>query len=195
MLDRIITLATIAGIALSIAWAYSWLNSTEKPAGVSTLLPVASEVKDEKMADAVMQKPIQVFAAREKVGRKLNLPPEIIADEKKEVVAASAIQADGFARGHTVTGVLDKETGVVKIYDRPDELPWLRFRSDGFAWAGAGLLNGESAARVMLVQHFASVKKVTLSGVASVDQPMGASSIANNHGLNTFIGVGVTIPW
>lgn len=196
MLDRIITLATIAAMAFAVWWAYEWFNSTGSlPVGASTLLAGAGEVKRESTVDAAMKKPPQVFKNREKVMEKLDLPPEVIADVNKEVTAASAIPPEGFARGHTVTGVIDKTSGEVTIYDRPDALPWIRFRQDGFVWAGAGLLNGENAARVLVMQHLVSVKSLTVSGMASADQPMGSSSIANNHGLNTFVGLGVTIPW
>lgn len=196
MLDRIITLATIAAIAFAAWWAYEWFNSTKKsPVGVSTLLAEAPEIKHEEKTDAVMQKPPKVFKNRNVVMKKLALPSEVVADQNKEVAAASVIPPDGFARGHTISAVVDKESGETKIYDRPDALPWVRFRQDGFVWAGAGLLNGENAARVLVTQHLVSVKSLTISGMASVDQPMGASSIANNHGLNTFVGVGVTIPW
>lgn len=189
----VITLASV----FSLAWAYNAINSNPaSTVGVSYPASVAWEVKQEAMTGASVKKgEVQVFSKRGKVMAKLNLPESIKNNLSKEVAAASTIEPDGFARGHTETAILDTKTGEVEIFDRPDPLPWLRWRTDGFVFAGPGLINGDIGGRVMVVQHLASVKSATFSVVGSLDQPMTTTTIANSNGTGTFIGVGLTIPF
>lgn len=60
---------------------------------------------------------------------------------------------------------------------------------------GPEFINGDIGGRAMVVQHLASVGSVTLSAAGSLDQPMASTTVASNHGLNTFVGAGLTIPF
>lgn len=190
-------LTTIALVAFLTAWAWHWYSQApDAPVGVSMPAVVAWEVQQEAKTGAdVKNGQVQVFKNRSKVMDRLNLPESVKNNPAKEVVAAAKIEPDGFARGHTVTAILDKETGEVKLLDRADSLPWLRWRTDGLVFVGPGFINGDIGARAMVVQHLASVGPATLSAVGSLDQPMASTTVANNHGLNTFVGVGLTIPF
>lgn len=157
---------------------------------------VAWEIKQEAKTGAdVKNGQVRVFKNRNKVMDRLDLPESVKNNYAKEVVAAAKIEPNGFARGYTETAILDKETGEVELLDRTDSLPWLRWRTDSFVFVGPGFINGGIGGRAMVVQYLASVGSATLSAVGSLDQPMASTTVANNHGLNTFVGVGLTIPF
>lgn len=183
--------------AFFLGWAYQIFNrASGAPVGASIPAVVAWEVKQEaKVGADVKSGQVKVFGNRNKVMQKLDLPDAIKNNPNKEVAAASVIAPDGFAHGHTETAILDTKTGEVELLDRVDPLPWARWRTDGYVWVGGGLLNGEMGARALVVQNFASIKSLTLSAMASVDQPIAAGGVANNHGTGTFVGLGVTVPF
>lgn len=179
-----------------MAWAWRWYSEPpQAPVGESVLGVAALELRGAGTVGVMPDKPIRAVGGGAKTKQALNLPASQVENPDIVVLDAVKIPASGDAHGYTVTPTLDRKEGKVETMIREDDLPAFRFRKDGFVWAGAGLLNGEHAARVLVVQNLASVKAVDLSLMASVDQPMGHSGVASAHGLGTFIRAGLKWGW
>lgn len=111
-----------------------------------------------------------VQALPDSVKPKLNLPAAVAGNRKKRVIAASKIKASD--RPHTVTTLIDTDTGKAETYVRTDPLPWLAFRSSGAAGIGYGFRSGGMVARAYIRQDLIQVKALVLTGTVSADRMM-----------------------
>ena len=116
-----------------------------------------------------------VQALPDSVKPKLNLPAAVAGNRKKRVIAASKIKASD--RPHTVTTLIDTDTGKAETYVRTDPLPWVAFRSSGAAGVYYGMKNGEQAIRVQVRQDVIQVKAVHVGALASVDRTISTGTV------------------
>ena len=121
------------------------------------------------------------------VKRKLKLPKTVVEDESKVVVSSSKVAAS--ERSHTVTTLVDTNTGKAEAYVRADPLPWLAYTTRGSAGTYYGFKRGEQTVRLQVQQDIVQMKALTFGVTASVDR-----SVATGL-TDSFIGVGAAYRW
>lgn len=147
----------------AIVWTF-WPR--EKPeVGVSAPLPPAKEVRTvEKVRTEVKV----VYVYPEKVKAKLDLPPAVVDDKAKQVIATGKLAAD--ARDYTLSAVLDTETGDSQIYAKPQPLPLIGPGKHGGIGIGYGLTNDGPAMKLYSYQELLRIKKLNAGVRAEADQ-------------------------
>lgn len=133
----------------------------EKPeVGVSAPLPPAKEVRTvEKVRTEVKV----VYVYPEKVKAKLDLPPAVVDDKAKQVIATGKLAAD--ARDYTLSAVLDTDTGNSEVYARPDPLPWIGPGKRGAVGVAYG-----TTAKAYISHDLLQVKALHAGARAEIDQ-------------------------
>lgn len=179
----VIVLLLLAIIVL-VGW-FIWL--TNKPTDRAGQTVEATQAKEVAAVPTVAVPVKSVQAYPNPVKKKLNLPQAVQDDDRKVVVAASKVQASD--RPHTVTTLIDTETGKAETYVRTDPLPWLAYTSRGAAGVYYGLKNGEQAVRLQVTQNIIQVKAVHIGATASYDRVL-----TTGRG-DTFVGVGAEYRW
>lgn len=171
----------LAGVAAG-TWVY--FKPQPLPPGVHVEAPPAPAVEDVGTTTVAPPKIIVVYkpAAKEE----LALPATVQADPAKHVVAATTTPND--ERQHTVTTLLDSQTGKFTTYDRVEPLPWIGVTTKSEVGAYLGLKNGEPAARIAGRQEFLQVKSLRFGAVGNVDVTQGGD-------VDTFVGLGAWARW
>lgn len=169
-------------VALGV-WAYLHFKPEPAPVGVHLEAKTAPEIRREEKIELVSEAPLKVYKSSAK--KKLKLPEPIQADAKRHVVASSKIETDDHP--HTVTTVLDTQTGEFTSYDRKDPLPWLAVRTTSHIGAYYGLKNGVPTLRIQGQQELLRVKAVRLEAIGTADFGDGKP--------DTYIGIGARVAW
>ncbi|MEN6629684.1 MAG: hypothetical protein ABFC42_08565 [Sulfuricella sp.] len=128
--------------------------------------------------------PAGVQAYPDSVKRKLKLPKAVADDSRQKVIAASKVAPS--ERPHTITTVIEAETGKVQTFDRTDPLPWVAYSSKGAAGVYYGIKAGEQIVRLQVRQDIVRVKALSLGVMASVD---------SGQNRDAFVGAGVEYRW
>lgn len=159
-----------------------WHLATPKrdAVGMTTIAATAPELKGIDKQDIIPPKvPVYTQPAKQK----LQLPLAVQDDQNKYVLASSKLPND--THTHTVTTVIDQQTGAVQTYDRRDPYPWLAAEQNGSLWMGYGIKNGGSRVGIVMVtEELAQVKALHLGAAASVSTDGGV-----------FAGLGVAYRW
>jgi hypothetical protein len=165
-------IATTLTTLLLLGWGYHLYTQLPKaPVGVSIPAAAAPEVNRLPMTAVIVKKPVQVYSGGKKTKEKLDLPNVIVMDVSQSVLASTKVQADDHS--HTVTTVINTETGKSETFDRRDPLPWIAFTTKGDVMLSAGLnMSGDQVGMVQARQGILRIKAVTLGVV-------GQSSITN----------------
>lgn len=172
-------------IGLSICWFY--FKPTPEKAGQVIVATPAKEVKRVPVVDTkIVSGTVAVYKGGAKLKKKLTLPKAIVDDAKKEVLASSKIPTG--EHSHTVTTVIDTDTGRSTTYVRADPLPWIALESRGEVGMYAGMKDGQQAVRVQVRQDFVQVKALHAGMVGSVDMVTGLKA-------SYFVGIGVSYKW
>lgn len=161
------------------------------PPEVSIVATPAAEVEDAPKVPVQVTAPIKVYQGGGKIKRQLQLPAPVAADPVQEVIAATTVRAD--TRPHTVTTVINTQTGESETYVRRDPLPWLAWDTSGDIGAYIGVKNGQQAVRLQLRQGVVQVKALHLGLIGSVDQSMGGTATMGS--TDYFVGAGVWASW
>lgn len=132
---------------------------------------------------AVPTAPVKVYAPAAKA--RLKLPEEVKRDPGRHVVAATRTPAD--ERPHTVTTVLDADTGEVTTYARAEPLPWIAAQPKTELGAFVGYRFAEPALRIEARQELLQVKALHLGAIASAE--------ATASDVDGFVGLGVWGRW
>jgi hypothetical protein len=174
----------LAVLALVLAgWiTYLYLKTPDYAGKVDIAIPAKELAGLPKLTVPV--KEVQVYAAPAK--KKLSLPKAVIDNDKQQVIASSKIKPSD--NPHTVTTVLNTDTGASETYVRTDPLPWLAYTSSGGIGAYYGFKNGEQAIRIQARQDFIQVKAIRFSVIGSVDRMSSGQT-------DSFIGVGGEYRW
>lgn len=181
--------AVLAAAALALL-VLLWASMHQERTAVGTAMPAvpAPEVAHETKADTPIQSgTVKTYAPA--VKRNLNLPPQVQADDTKQVLEASKVPADDHSQ--IVTTLVDTKNGKTETYVTREPLPWLAFDYTGDAGAYYGLRNGVKAFRLEARQSLFAVKGVRFGGIASFDQPIGGTQSSPS----TFVGVGAWAHW
>ena len=165
-------IATTLTTLLLSAWGYHVYTQLPKaPVGVSVPAAAAPEVKRLPVIEIEIKKPVKVYAGGKKIKEKLDLPDVIVMDLSQSVIASTKVQADDHS--HTVTTVINSETGKTETFDRRDPLPWIGFTTKGDVMLSAGLnVSGDQVGMIQARQGILRIKSVTLGVV-------GQSSVTN----------------
>jgi hypothetical protein len=161
-------------VALAIAavvFGFMWWQKFTEPAPVG----VAVEAKPSKILNQIPTETVQVssgvIAYKPAAKAKLRLPKPVQDNQAAVVTSATTVPAD--FRPHTVTTVLDTQTGKTTAYDTRMELPWVAINVRGEAGIGYFQTRDGAVARLSIRQGLASVKAVRLVGEVTFDQPLG----------------------
>lgn len=156
-------------LALLAAWD-KW--GAVKPTGTASVIATeAPAVRYAPKASVAIKAPVKVYRGESKAN--LKLPPLVMADSHKEVLAAS--QVSGNLRPQTISTVIDTETGDVKTYVKEDPYPWVAFEPRGSIGIAYGKkyshLGHDSATvgRLMLDYEVVRLKALKLGLTATVD--------------------------
>lgn len=169
----------IAVLGVGLAGSlYLHFKPEASPTGVHVEAKPSPKVAKMPTVPVAVNTPVQVLPPKAK--DKLDLPPSVKNDPKKHVAGAVVTPAD--ERKHTVTTVLDTDTGEFTTYDRREPLPWLAVSGKSEVGVFYGLKDGEQAVLVEGRHEFLQVKAAHLGVIGNVD-------IAPND-VDTFVGVG-----
>lgn len=177
--------ATLLLVCLALAWLAHDRQPTET--GKTVEATPSAEVKHQPKVGVAIKSPIKVYAGGATLKRKIELPPEVVQDERQQVIASSKIEGE---QTHTVTTVIDTDTGESRTFVRADPLPWLAWDDRGGVGLYAGLKNGSPAARLQAHQGLFRVKAVHVGAVASLDQPLSGP-----FAMDYFVGIGAEYRW
>lgn len=166
-------IATTLSALLLAAWGYHvYTQLPQATVGVSVPAAAAPEVKHLPVIEIEIKKPVKVYSGGKKTKEKLDLPNVIVMDLSQSVLASTKVQADDHS--HTVTTVINSETGKTETFDRRDPLPWIGFTTKGDVMVSAGLnMSGDQVGMIQARQGILRIKAVTLGVV-------GQSSITNS---------------
>ena len=172
--------ALVIAAASSGAWVY--FKPQPMPPDVHVEAPPSKFVKGMDKQPVAVER-IVVYKPEAK--EKLKLPETIEADDAKHVVAAVTTPND--ERQHTITTVVDSQTGEFTTYDRVEPLPWIGVTTKSEVGAYLGLKNGQPAVRVAGRQEVLQIKSVRIGAVGSVD--------ITQSGVDSFVGIGAWARW
>lgn len=181
MIIRTERIALALAIALAVL-AYFHFRPQPAPVGVQIEAKPAPDVaKVEK--EVVPCSSVQVYKPAAK--DRLKLPASVKDAPQQRVVAATRTAND--ERQHTITTVLNTDSGAFTTYDRVEPLPWLAVNTKSQVGAFYGYKDGQPAIRFEAQQELLQVKAVHIGAMASADMMA--------DGVDSFIGVGAWARW
>lgn len=175
-------LLAVLGAMLGIG-LYFYFKPSPAPVGVHIEAKPAPEVAKIERVPVAIAKPVQVYRPAAK--QKLKLPESVQRDEAAHVVASTKTAPD--ERQHTVTTLIDADTGETTTFDRVDPLPWIAPNTKTDIGAFLGYKGREPAIRLEARQELLQIKAVHLGATASADLTPGE--------VDTFVGVGLWARW
>lgn len=178
--SALISLGCVAAIVYGISW---YFKPADIPPGVTVEATPAPEIRK---VEKIEIKPVAVKVYKPKAKADLKLPKTVTDDPYQHVIASSLTAND--ERQHTVTTVIDEQTGEATTFDRVEPLPWLSVNTKTMIGAYAGLKNGEQAIRVMAQQELIQIKALHVGAVVSAD-------MTRSLGTDTFVGIGAWARW
>ena len=171
----LIVLAFVAGAAVYFAF-----KPDQAPPGVHNTATPAPEVAKVPTERVEIVPPIQVYKPAAK--KKLKLPEPVQQDAAQHVIASSKTAND--ERQHTITTVIDANTGNATTYDRVDPLPWIAVNTKSEVGLYYGYRGGEQVVRLQGKQELLQVKALHLGAIATADSDG-----------ETFVGAGLWARW
>jgi hypothetical protein len=175
----------LAGLIATGGWLYHVRNALPDKAGQVVVATPAAEVAGTPKQTVQVKAGVDVYKNTPGLKKKLTLPSAVIEDEKQSVLASSKVPAGEHA--HTVTTVINTDTGKSETYVRTDPLPWVAYENRGEVGLYYGLKGGQQAVRLQARQDFVQVKALHLGVVGSVDMVSGKPDY--------FLGVGAAYRW
>lgn len=176
------------GLLLLAIFITAWMMHLRRPAPPATVLATPSaEVQNVPKVGVQIQAPLKVYQGGAKLKQKIALPAEVVSDDRQHVIASSTVEGDG---PHTVTTVVNSQTGESQTFVRTDPLPWLAWDDHGAIGLQAGFRNGQQTVRLNARQGIISIKAVHLGLVADLSQ-----SLTGPSRTDAFVGVGAEYRW
>lgn len=166
----------LAGLVYGGLW---YFHAPAVPAGVTTAAQTAPELKRDAAAPLKLGS-IQAHAPRAK--RTLQLPAAVQADADQHVIAASRTAND--ERQHTITTLVDAQTGEVTSYDRVEPLPWVTVNTKSEVGVFYGIKSGSPVLRLQGRQDLLQLKAMHVGVVGTLDSD-----------ATFFVGIGASARW
>jgi hypothetical protein len=157
----------VIGLAGWIVWK-DYFRPVERAGQTVTATAAAEVVNLPTVAAPIAGGAVQAYP--DAVKKKLNLSKVVADNPKKKVVSASKVQASD--RPHTVTTLIDTDTGRAETYVRADPLPAFALRSSGAFGVGAGIKRGGPVTEIYIRQDFLQVKAAVLTGRLFANQQL-----------------------
>lgn len=182
-------LRAIAGLVLAI-FTLAWLAHDRLAAPIPHQVVIATpatEVVNTAKIDVPLMSPIRVYRGGAALKKKIELPVDVVADEHQVILASSKIDA---GESHTVTTVINTQTGESQTFVRVDPAPWLGWDDHGGVSLQAGYKNGTPAVRLQATQGLFRIKELHLNALVNLEQ-----TLAPINQLNSFIGIGAEYRW
>ena len=172
---------TLGIVALILMGLVVYLyNKVPDYAGKVEIAKVAPEVAKLPMIDAPV-KSVKIYAGGAVIKKKLSLPAQVVDNSKQQVIASSKVDAS--SNPHTVTTVINTDTGASETFTRTDPKPWLAYESRGAIGVYAGMKNSEQAIRIQAKYDVIQVKAFHAGIIGSIDR-------TNSGKTDSFIGAG-----
>lgn len=162
MKKYLLYLVNLAALAAA-GWAI-WYFRVPPPAPIGQHEPakVAPQIKAIPKTDI---RPPKVMVYAQKAKGKLKLPEPMQADPNVHVLEATRVKADDHP--HTVTTVINSETGEIQTLDRRDPLPLFAFKKSGALGLEHDFILRTST--LYARQDFLSIKSINVGGRLSLD--------------------------
>jgi hypothetical protein len=126
---------------------------------------IAKPAKEVLKVERIIERPKIVYVYPDSAKEKL--PEPVKNDPKEKLVAATRVEPDD--NPHTVSTVLNTETGVFTTFDRTDPQPWIGTDHRGEVMAAYGIKNGDPTGRLQVNQNIIRMKSLRLGATGSVD--------------------------
>lgn len=136
------------------------------PAGIHTAAESAAPVAKVEKQLVECAAPVSLYKPEAK--KKLKLPAPIVSAPSKHVAAATTTQND--TRQHTITTILDTDTGEFATLDRIEPLPWLAPGKRGAAGIAYGLGNDGPQTKVYAYHDLVQLKALHAGARIEADQ-------------------------
>jgi hypothetical protein len=166
----------LAAGVLVLGFLY-WQKFTEQAA-----VGVAVEAKPSGLVSNIPTESVHVatgvIAYKPAAKKKLKLPQAVQDNPAQVVTSATTVPSD--FRPHTVTTVLDTQTGKTTAYDTRMALHWAALNVRGEAGIGYGRDRDGQIARVFVRQGLASIKAVRIVGEVNADMPINGNPSRTN---------------
>lgn len=154
-----------------------------QPAPDTKIATESNEVKNTTKVDVPAKKPVNVYSGGSTLKKKLDLPADVVQNDAQHILASSKVDGD---RPHTITTIINTDTGESQTFDRLDPLPWLASDRHGRLGMYVLVKNGTPTVSLQAQRGLFSIKAVHVGLVAGLDQPMSG----NDRRLNSQFGVG-----
>lgn len=179
-IKSLMAVAAIVGLVYAVSW---YMKPSPVPPGITVIATPAPEVAKEEKTEVAIKPSVKVY--KPAVKRSLKLPESVTQDKDQHVIASSKTAND--ERQHTVTTVINQNTGEVQTFDRTEPLPWLSVNTKSEIGVYYGMKSGEPTVRIEGRQELLQIKAVHVGAIASADMVRG-----NTDG---FVGVGAWVRW
>lgn len=176
-----LTFIAALGIMIFAGWTWAIAHMSSDKAGQVVIATPSKEVAKQEVVNIPI-KSVDVYKSGKTIKKKLNLPQPVVDDTKAEVLASSKIPSG--ERAHTVSTVINTDTGKSETYVRTDPLPWLAYENRGEIGLYYGIKSGERVTRLQARQDFIQAKTLHVGVVGSIDSDR-----------QSFVGVGVAYRW
>jgi hypothetical protein len=160
--------------AIVIAMAYlAWLHFSAPKAPVGAIVAAKVAPQAVNIPKVVIHpKAVKVYHASAK--KALPLPQAVIDDKNVQLIEATRVESDDHP--HTISTVINTETGETTTFDRREPLPWVTLRRSGALGLEHDLFRGIDTLYVR--QDFVQVKSVVIEGkLAYNSERSGEASI------------------
>ena len=131
--------------------------------------PVLASIPTEQVA---APKTVKVYAKKAKT--KLNLPVAVVADDRRQVVTSSRVAPD--RNPHTVTTVMNLDTGEFATFERKEPLPWMAKANETALAIGAVLKDSGATWRLKARRDLFQAKALYGYAEAQLDGDREASA-------------------
>lgn len=131
--------------------------------------PVLASIPTEQVA---APKTVKVYAKKAKT--KLNLPVAVVADDRRQVVTSSRVAPD--RNPHTVTTVMNLDTGEFATFERKEPLPWMAKANETALAIGAVLKDSGATWRLKARRDLFQAKALYGYAEAQFDGDRDASA-------------------
>ncbi|MDT3707441.1 MAG: hypothetical protein ROZ09_11485 [Thiobacillus sp.] len=165
--ELIAWLITAVALAVALLAALYVIGSKTPPAapGVHTLATPAAPVANVEKQLVECAAPVALYKPAAK--KKLKLPAPIVAAPSQHVAAATTTPDD--TRQHTITTILDTDTGAFTTLDRVEPLPWLAPGKRGAAGIAYGLGDDGPQAKAYAYHDLLQIKALHAGARAEAD--------------------------
>lgn len=148
------------GILAALSFSYKLFWPRKAPVQGFIVAAPAEGMPEAPTESVTVTVPLRTYN-KQVAAKKMNLPPEIVADPKKEILTTATVPAS--EGGYTAATVLDTETGVSQTIIKEIPRPWFALGGQTEVGVRAGIGTNGTAAVVYARQDVFRVGKVNVA--------------------------------